>query len=85
MSVPATHLHRGTREYRQASAVLFGAGFMAFSLLYVVQGTLPAVSGAFDVSPAAASLLMRAAASSTSPAAPRNFWMWCRPAQPRCG
>jgi YNFM family putative membrane transporter len=58
VSVPATHLHRGTREYRQASAVLFGAGFMAFSLLYVVQGTLPAVSAAFDVSPAAASLTL---------------------------
>ena len=58
MSVPATHLHRGTREYRQASAVLFGAGFMAFSLLYVVQGTLPAVSAGFGVSPAAASLTL---------------------------
>ncbi|GAB3449465.1 MFS transporter [Phycicoccus ginsengisoli] len=58
MSVPATHLHRGTREYRQASAVLFAAGFMAFSLLYVVQGTLPAVSAGFGVSPAAASLTL---------------------------
>ena len=58
MSIPVTHLHRGTREYRQASGVLFAAGFMAFSLLYVVQGTLPAVSAGFGVSPATASLTL---------------------------
>jgi MFS transporter, YNFM family, putative membrane transport protein len=58
VSVPATHLHSGTREYRQASVVLFAAGFMAFSLLYVVQGTLPAVSAGFGVSPATASLTL---------------------------
>ncbi|MFR9777037.1 MFS transporter [Micromonospora sp. MS34] len=58
-STPATtRLHRGTREYRQTSAVLFAAGFMAFSLLYVVQGTLPAVSAGFGVSPATASLTL---------------------------
>jgi YNFM family putative membrane transporter len=56
--VPATHLHRGTREYRQTSGTLFAAGFMAFSLLYVVQGTLPAVSRDFSVSPATASLTL---------------------------
>ena len=58
MSTPARHLHRGTPEYRKASVVLFMAGFMAFSLLYVVQGTLPAVSTAFGVSPATASLTL---------------------------
>lgn len=58
MSVPTNHLHRGTREYRQASAVLFGAGFTAFALLYVVQGTLPAVSAGFGVTAAAASLTL---------------------------
>lgn len=58
MSIPVTHLRRGTREYRQASGVLFAAGFMAFSLLYVVQGTLPAVSAGFGVSPATASLTL---------------------------
>jgi YNFM family putative membrane transporter len=58
VSVPTTQLHRGTREYRETSAVLFVAGFMAFSLLYVVQGTLPAVSREFSVSPATASLTL---------------------------
>ncbi len=56
--VAATYLFRGTREYRQTGGVLFAAGFMAFSLLYVVQGTMPAVSRDFSVSPAAASLTL---------------------------
>lgn len=56
MPVPATHLHRGTPEYRRTSGALFVAGFMAFALLYVAQGTLPAVSRQFSVSPATASL-----------------------------
>jgi YNFM family putative membrane transporter len=38
--------------------VLFGAGFMAFSMLYVVQGVLPAVSDSFGVSPAVSSLTL---------------------------
>lgn len=58
MSVPTTHLHRGTREYRQTSTALFVAGFMAFAMLYVVQGTLPAVSRDFSVRPATASLTL---------------------------
>lgn len=58
MSVSTTHLHHGTREYRQTSIALFVAGFMAFSMLYVVQGTLPAVSRDFSVPPATASLTL---------------------------
>jgi YNFM family putative membrane transporter len=53
-----THLHRGTSDYRQTSLVLFVAGFMAFAMLYVAQGTLPAVSKDFSVSPATASLTL---------------------------
>jgi YNFM family putative membrane transporter len=49
-------LHRGTPEYRRTSGAIFAAGFMAFALLYVAQGTLPAVSRQFSVSPATASL-----------------------------
>ena len=63
MDVPApgrssTHLRRGTPEYRRTSLVLFLAGFMAFAMLYVAQGTLPSVSRDFSVSPAAASLTL---------------------------
>ena len=58
MSVEHSPLQRGTREYRQASLVLFVAGLMAFAMLYVVQGILPAVSRSFDVSPAMASLTL---------------------------
>lgn len=58
MPVPATHLYPGTQEYRRTSGTLFAAGFMAFALLYVAQGTLPAVSREFSVSPAAASLTL---------------------------
>ena len=58
MSTSPTHLHRGTREYRQASLVLFVAGLMAFAMLYVVQGVLPAVSHYFHVSPAVSSLTL---------------------------
>ncbi len=58
MSTSPTHLHRGTREYRTASFVLFVAGLMAFAMLYVVQGVMPAVSRYFDVSPAASSLTL---------------------------
>lgn len=39
-----------------ANRALFVAGFSAFAMLYVAQGTLPAVSSAFRVSPAAAAL-----------------------------
>lgn len=53
-----SHLNRGTPEYRQASVVLFCVGLMAFSMLYVVQGILPAVSHDFSVSPAVASLTL---------------------------
>jgi MFS transporter, YNFM family, putative membrane transport protein len=54
----STHLLSGTREYRRTSRVLFGAGFMAFSMLYVVQGVLPDVSSGFGVSPAVSSLTL---------------------------
>jgi len=54
----STHLHSGTPEYRRTSLVLFLAGFMAFAMLYVAQGTLPSVSRYFSVSPAAASLTL---------------------------
>ena len=53
-----THLRGGTPEYRRASLVLFVAGFMAFAMLYVVQGILPDVSQDFSVSPATASLTL---------------------------
>ena len=53
-----THLRSGTPEYRRTSAVLFVAGFMAFAMLYVVQGILPDVTRDFSVSPAAASLTL---------------------------
>lgn len=62
MNVPPpegpTHLRGGTPEYRRASLVLFVAGFMAFAMLYVVQGILPDVSQDFSVSPATASLTL---------------------------
>jgi YNFM family putative membrane transporter len=54
----STHLRSGTPEYRRTSLVLFLAGFMAFAMLYVVQGILPDVSRDFSVSPAAASLTL---------------------------
>jgi YNFM family putative membrane transporter len=54
----STHLLSGTREYRRTARVLFAAGFMAFAMLYVVQGVLPDVSDSFDVSPAVASLTL---------------------------
>lgn len=43
-------------DSRLVNRVLFVAGFAAFAMLYVAQGTLPAVSAAFDVTPAQASL-----------------------------
>jgi len=52
------YLQTGTRAYRRTSLVLFAAGFMAFGMLYVVQGTLPAVSREFGVSAATASLTL---------------------------
>jgi YNFM family putative membrane transporter len=58
VSAQQSHLQSGTREYRQASLVLFVAGVMAFAMLYVVQGILPAVSRSFGVSPAMASLTL---------------------------
>ena len=58
MSASPSHLHSGTSEYRRASLVLFVAGLMAFAMLYVVQGVMPAVSGYFHVSPAASSLTL---------------------------
>jgi YNFM family putative membrane transporter len=54
----STHLRSGTREYRRTARVLFAAGFMAFSMLYVVQGAMPDVSDGFDVSPAVSSLTL---------------------------
>ncbi len=51
-------LRAGTREYRAASLVLFVAGFLAFAMLYVVQGILPFVSRTFGVSPAVSSLIL---------------------------
>lgn len=57
-SAPFMRLQRGTPEYRRASRVLFVAGFMAFAMLYSVQGILPSVSKDFAVSPAAASLTL---------------------------
>lgn len=43
---------------RQASRVLFVAGFLTFTMIYVAQGLLPAVSADFGVSPASASLTL---------------------------
>lgn len=51
-------LRKGTREYRRASLVLFLAGFLTFAILYVIQGLLPAISAAFEVSPATAALTL---------------------------
>jgi MFS transporter, YNFM family, putative membrane transport protein len=53
-----TRLRSGTPGYRRASGVLFVAGFMGFSMLYVAQGILPDLSRDFSVSPAAASLTL---------------------------
>ena len=53
-----THLQSGTPDYRRTSLVLFVAGFVAFAMLYVVQGVLPDVSDDFLVSPAVASLTL---------------------------
>lgn len=39
-----------------ANRTLFAAGFCAFAMLYVAQGTLPAVSRAFAVTPATSAL-----------------------------
>lgn len=47
-------IHGGT--FRRANRALFVAGFSAFAVLYVAQGTLPAVGRAFHVSPAASAL-----------------------------
>lgn len=58
MSASPLHLNSGTREYRRASLVLFVAGLMAFAMLYVVQGVLPAVSHDFNVSAAVSSLTL---------------------------
>jgi MFS transporter, YNFM family, putative membrane transport protein len=51
-------LYKGSPEYRRASAALFVAGFVTFAMLYVAQGTMPAVSEDFSVSPAVASLTL---------------------------
>jgi MFS transporter, YNFM family, putative membrane transport protein len=51
-------LQKGSPEYRRASAALFVAGFVTFAMLYVAQGTMPAVSEDFSVSPAVASLTL---------------------------
>ncbi len=58
LAVPDAHLQTGTAAYRQASGALSVAGFCAFAMLYVAQGTLPAVSHDFGVSPATASLTL---------------------------
>lgn len=50
------HLELGTAAYRRTCRALFVAGFCAFSVLYVAQGTLPAVGAEFHVSPTEASL-----------------------------
>jgi len=52
----APALAAGTAGYREFNRVLFVAGFAAFAMLYVTQGTMPAVSADFSVSPALASL-----------------------------
>jgi YNFM family putative membrane transporter len=52
------HLNPGTKEYRQANLVIFLAGFMAFAMLYIVQGILPALSHDFHISPATSSLTL---------------------------
>lgn len=52
----APRLRAGTPQYRAANRVLFVAGFIAFSMLYVTQGMLPEFTTDFGVSPAAASL-----------------------------
>ncbi len=57
-SAPDVLLQRGSPAYRQTSAVLFVAGFLTFAMLYVAQGTMPAVSAEFSVSPAVASLTL---------------------------
>ena len=48
----------GRRDYRRTSLVLFVAGFIAFAMLYVVQGVLPDLSRDFSISPATASLTL---------------------------
>jgi YNFM family putative membrane transporter len=62
MDLPAagesTLLRSGTADYRRTSSVLFVAGFMTFSMLYVAQGILPDLSRDFSVSPAEASLTL---------------------------
>lgn len=58
MTSPDTLLRKGSPEYRRTSAVIFIAGFMTFAMLYVAQGTMPAVSEDFSVSPAVASLTL---------------------------
>jgi len=61
MDLPAGEpplLRSGTADYRRTSSVLFVAGFMAFSMLYVAQGILPDLSRDFSVSPAEASLTL---------------------------
>ncbi|MGI8993697.1 MAG: MFS transporter [Nocardioidaceae bacterium] len=58
MTASDTLLRKGSPEYRRTSAVLFVAGFMTFAILYVAQGTMPAVSEDFGVSPAVASLTL---------------------------
>lgn len=52
----AGYLELGTAAYRRTGRALFLAGFCAFSVLYVAQGTLPAIGADFHVSPAVASL-----------------------------
>jgi len=52
----ASHAAAGTGTSGRANRALFVAGFSAFAMLYVAQGTLPAVGRAFHVSPATSAL-----------------------------
>lgn len=49
---------REASQASQAARAVFVAGFLAFAMLYVAQGILPAVSRDFGVSPATASLTL---------------------------
>lgn len=56
-----TRHRRGSWGFRRISIALFCAGLATFGTLYAVQALLPSLSGAFHLSPAAASLAVSVA------------------------
>ena len=58
---PETRHRRGSISFRRINFALFCAGLATFGTLYSVQGLLPALSTAFHLSPAAASLAVSVA------------------------